>query len=121
MSIYVVPQRELSFIFDEIVAYNEHCQMPGFEEASPDLLEVILPEAAKFFEQVVAPTNPQGDKFPAHLKDGEVIASPGLNDAYSKMVEAGWCCTRTFTIAATSAPSTGSITVATSSSPSTDL
>jgi 3-(methylthio)propanoyl-CoA dehydrogenase len=92
VSIYVVPQRELLFIFDEIVAYNEHCQMPGFEEASADLVEVILPEAAKFFEQVVAPTNPEGDKLPAHLKDGEVIASPGLKDAYSKMVDAGWCC-----------------------------
>lgn len=92
MSIYVVPQRELSFIFEEIVAYNQHCQMPGFEEASGDLLDVILPEAAKFFEQVVAPTNPEGDKSPAHIKDGEVVASPGLNDAYGKMVEAGWCC-----------------------------
>ena len=52
MSIYVVPQRELSFIFDEIVDYKQHCQMPGFEEASADLIEVILPEAAKFFEQL---------------------------------------------------------------------
>ena len=92
MSIYVVPQRELSFIFDEIVDYKQHCQMPGFEEASADLIEVILPEAAKFFEQVVAPTNPQGDKSPAHLKEGEVVVSPGLNDVYGKMVDAGWCC-----------------------------
>lgn len=92
MSVYVVPQRELKFIFEEIVNYNQHCQMPGFEEASADLVEVILPEAAKFFEQIVAPTNPEGDKSPAHLKDGEVLASPGLNDAYEKMVEAGWCC-----------------------------
>ena len=92
MSIYVVPQRELSFIFDEIVDYKQHCQMPGFEEASADLVEVILPEAAKFFEQVVAPTNPQGDKSPAHLKEGEVVVSPGLDDVYGKMVDAGWCC-----------------------------
>ena len=92
MSIYVVPQRELSFIFDEIVAYDQHCQMPGFEEAGADLVDVILPEAAKFFEQVVAPTNPEGDKSPAYLKEGEVIASPGLDVAYNKMVEAGWCC-----------------------------
>ena len=41
MSIYVVPQRELKFIFEEIVSYNQHCQMPGFEEASADLVEVI--------------------------------------------------------------------------------
>jgi len=66
--------------------------MPGFEEASADLIEVILPEAAKFFEQVVAPTNPQGDKSPAHLKEGEVVVSPGLDDVYGKMVDAGWCC-----------------------------
>lgn len=92
MSIYVVPQRELSFIFDEIVDYHQHCQMSGFEEASADLVAVILPEAAKFFEQIVAPTNPEGDKSPAHLNDGEVVASPGLNQAYGKMVEAGWCC-----------------------------
>lgn len=92
MSIYVVPQRELSFIFDEIVDYDQHCQMPGFEEASADLVEVILPEAAKFFEQIVAPTNPDGDKSPAHLKGDEVVASPGLNQAYGKMVDAGWCC-----------------------------
>jgi len=92
VSIYVVPQRELSFIFDEIVDYKQHCQMPGFEEASADLIEVILPEAAKFFEQVVAPTNPQGDKSPAHLKEGEVVVSPGLDDVYGKMVDAGWCC-----------------------------
>jgi alkylation response protein AidB-like acyl-CoA dehydrogenase len=92
VSIYVVPQRELSFIFDEIVDYKQHCQMPGFEEASADLVEVILPEAAKFFEQVVAPTNPQGDKSPAHLKEGEVVVSPGLDDVYGKMVDAGWCC-----------------------------
>jgi len=92
VSIYVVPQRELSFIFDEIIDYKQHCQMPGFEEASADLVEVILPEAAKFFEQVVAPTNPQGDRSPAHLKDGEVVVSPGLDGVYSKMVDAGWCC-----------------------------
>ena len=92
MTVYVVPQKEMSFLYDEIVAYDEHCQMPGYEEANADLVSVILPEAAKFFEQVVAPTNPQGDKSPAHLVDGEVVTSPGLDSVYSQMVEAGWCC-----------------------------
>ena len=92
MSVYKVPQKELSFIFEEIIQYAEHCKMPGFEEAGVDLVEAVLPEAAKFFEEVVAPTNPQGDKKPAFLKDGEVITTPGLDAIYQQMVDAGWCC-----------------------------
>ena len=92
MSVYKVPQKELSFIFDEIIHYSEHCTMPGFEEASRDMVDVVLPEAAKFFEDIVAPTNHESDKHPAFLKDGEVVTSPGLNPIYRQMVDAGWCC-----------------------------
>ena len=92
MSVYKVPQKELAFIFDEIINYSEICAMPGFEEASRDMVDVVLPEAAKFFEDVVAPTNHETDKHPAFLKDGEVVTSPGLDPIYRQMVEAGWCC-----------------------------
>ena len=92
MSVYKVPQKELAFIFDEIINYSEICAMPGFEEASRDMVDVVLPEAAKFFEDVVAPTNHETDKHPAFLKDGEVVTSPGLHPTYRQMVEAGWCC-----------------------------
>ena len=92
MSVYKVPQKELAFIFDEIINYSEICSMPGFEEASRDMVDVVLPEAAKFFEDVVAPTNHETDKHPAFLKDGEVVTSPGLDPIYRQMVEAGWCC-----------------------------
>ena len=92
MSVYKVPQKELAFIFDEIINYSEISSMPGFEEASRDMVDVVLPEAAKFFEDVVAPTNHETDKHPAFLKDGEVVTSPGLDPIYRQMVEAGWCC-----------------------------
>ena len=92
MSVYKVPQKELAFIFDEIINYSEICSLPGFEEASRDMVDVVLPEAAKFFEDVVAPTNHETDKHPAFLKDGEVVTSPGLDPIYRQMVEAGWCC-----------------------------
>ncbi len=92
MSIYKVPQKELSFIFDEIINYSDLSSLPGFEEASRDMVDSVLPEAAKFFEEIVAPTNPEGDKHPAVLKDGEVVTSPGLDPIYRQMVEAGWCC-----------------------------
>jgi len=92
VSVYKVPQKELAFIFDEIINYSEICSMPGFEDASRDMVDVVLPEAAKFFEDVVAPTNHETDKHPAFLKDGEVVTSPGLDPIYRQMVDAGWCC-----------------------------
>jgi alkylation response protein AidB-like acyl-CoA dehydrogenase len=92
VSVYKVPQKELAFIFDEIVNYSDICSLPGFEDASRDMVDVVLPEAAKFFEDIVAPTNHETDKHPAFLKDGEVVTSPGLDPIYRQMVEAGWCC-----------------------------
>jgi alkylation response protein AidB-like acyl-CoA dehydrogenase len=65
--------------------------MPGYEEVGSDMVEAIIPEAAKFFEQEVAPNNWDADTQPAHLKDGQVITAPMLAGAYQQMVEAGWC------------------------------
>ena len=91
MTIYKVPQQELQFILKHLVNYSELCKMPGFEDASEDMVAAILPEAAKFFEQVVAPTNWPSNTQPAYLKDDQVITSPALDTVYQQMVEAGWC------------------------------
>ena len=91
MSVYKAPQKEFAFLFQELVDYAEHSQMPGYDEVGSDMVEAIIPEAAKFFEQEVAPNNWQADTQPAHLKDGQVITAPMLAGAYQQMVEAGWC------------------------------
>ena len=91
MTTYRVPQQELRFILDNLVNYQQHCTMLGFEDAGIEMVEAILPEAAKFFEQVVAPTNWPANTQPAYLEDGEVITSKALDGVYPQMVEAGWC------------------------------
>jgi alkylation response protein AidB-like acyl-CoA dehydrogenase len=91
MTVYKVPQQELQFILEHLVNYSELCALPGFEDASPDMVAAILPEAARFFEQVVAPTNWPSNTQPAYLKDNQVITSPALDGVYQQMVEAGWC------------------------------
>ncbi|MDB4077725.1 acyl-CoA dehydrogenase [Porticoccaceae bacterium] len=92
MSVYKAPQQELSFILEELVGYDEHCKMPGYEEASSDMVQAILPEAARFFEEVVAPTNWACNEQAAHLDKGKVITSPALDGIYEQMVAGGWCC-----------------------------
>ncbi len=92
MTAYKVPQKEMFFIFEELINYAEHSTMPGYEDAGIDMVEAVIPEAAKFFEQVVAPTNWESDINPAHLKDGTVVTAPALAGAYEQMIEGGWCC-----------------------------
>ena len=91
MTIYKVPQQELQFILEHLINYSELCKMPGYEEASEDMVAAILPEAAKFFEQIVAPTNWPSNTQPAYLQNNQVITSPALEGVYQQMVEAGWC------------------------------
>lgn len=91
MTVYRAPQKEMLFILENLIDYQSHCAMPGFEDCTADMVEAILPEAAKFFEELVAPTNWPADTQPAHLHDGEVITSAALEGVYSQMVEAGWC------------------------------
>ena len=69
MSAYKAPVKEFLFILNELVGYDEHSLRPGFEDVGVDMLEAILPEAAKFFEQVVAPTNLIADGQKTHLSD----------------------------------------------------
>jgi len=91
MSVYRAPMKDISFILDNLIDYPSHCEMPGFEDASSEMVEAILPEAAKFFEEIVAPTNWPANTQPAYLQDEQVITSPALDGVYSQMVEAGWC------------------------------
>ena len=82
MTVYKVPQQELQFILKHLANYSELCQMPGFEDAGEDMVAAILPEAAKFFEQVVAPTNWPSNTQPAYLECDRVITSPALDGVY---------------------------------------
>ena len=90
MSAYKAPVQEFSFILEELIGYEEHSQLPGYQDVGQDMLNAILPEAAKFFEQVVAPTNLIADGQRTHIENGEVVTAPILDGINAQMVEAGW-------------------------------
>ena len=91
MTDYRTPLADIRFTLRNIVDFDGLAGLEGFEHAEPDLVDGLLEEAARFFEQVVAPTNRDGDTVGSQRNDdGSVTAAPGLKEAYKLYVQAGW-------------------------------
>lgn len=90
MNYYAAPVRDLRFVLEEMLAHRS-LALPGFEEASPDLVEAVLEEAAKLASDVWGPLNSVGDQLGAKRHtDGSVTTPEGFAGAYHAYVEGGW-------------------------------
>ena len=92
MPIYKAPVRDMRFVLHELLGIERSLgSLPGFEEVSADLVDQVLEEAAKVGEQVVAPTNRDGDRVGVtRHADGRVTTPPGFREAYRALAEGGW-------------------------------
>ena len=90
MSDYRAPVKEMRFVMDDLAGFKELSQLPCFEEATPDLADAILDEAAKFVGEVLAPLNRIGDQQGCTLTPNGVTTPPGWKEAYKAFCEAGW-------------------------------
>ncbi|AQQ67362.1 acyl-CoA dehydrogenase [Microbulbifer agarilyticus] len=90
MSEIKIPLRDMRFSMRELLNWDQHYAALGYEDASPDVVDAILEEGAKFCENVLAPINQSGDQQGCTWKDGEVTTPDGFKEAYQQFVEAGW-------------------------------
>ncbi len=90
MNYYAAPVRDLRFVLEEMLAHRS-LSLPGFAEATPDLVEAVLEEAAKLAGDVWGPLNSTGDRQGAQRHtDGSVTTPEGFAAAYLAYVEGGW-------------------------------
>jgi len=91
MSAYRAPLKEMRFLVHELVGLKRLAELPQWAEITPDLLDQILDEAARFAEGVLSPLNAIGDRIGSiRSDDGSVTTPPGFKEAYQQFVEAGW-------------------------------
>ncbi|RLA45403.1 MAG: acyl-CoA dehydrogenase [Gammaproteobacteria bacterium] len=88
---YKAPTRDISFVVNEVLESEKLYQtLPGYEEATADLMDAIVEEGAKFAEQVLSPLNQSGDEEGCHWSEDEVKTPAGFTEAYQQYVENGW-------------------------------
>ncbi|HEV2608737.1 MAG TPA: acyl-CoA dehydrogenase family protein, partial [Noviherbaspirillum sp.] len=87
---YVAPLKDMLFVINELAGLSKVNALPGCEDASPETVEAVLEENAKFCAEVVAPLNFTGDKEPSFWHDGNVTTSKGFKEAFKAFGEAGW-------------------------------
>ncbi|WP_375254045.1 acyl-CoA dehydrogenase [Yoonia sp.] len=87
---YRAPVGDIRFLMDHVVGFAQVTQTHRFADATPDMTQAILSEAARMTEDILAPLNRIGDTHPAYLDNGVVRTSPGFADGYAAIAEGGW-------------------------------
>jgi 3-(methylsulfanyl)propanoyl-CoA dehydrogenase len=91
MPTYKAPVDDTLFLLNDVFHFDRYGNLPGFGDASPDVVEAVLREAAKFSEEVLTPLNRVGDKEGCERNsDGSVSTPTGFKDAFKRLVEGGW-------------------------------
>jgi alkylation response protein AidB-like acyl-CoA dehydrogenase len=90
MSTYTAPLKDMKFVLNQLAGLSEVAKLPGYEEATPDTVDAILEEAARFASGVLDPLNRSGDQEGSKWSDGEVRTPKGFREAYQKFAEGGW-------------------------------
>jgi 3-(methylsulfanyl)propanoyl-CoA dehydrogenase len=91
MPTYKAPVDDALFLLNDVFHIDRYGNLPGFADASPDVIEAVLQEAAKFSEEVLTPLNRVGDKEGCKRHDDGTVTTPkGFKDAFKQVAEGGW-------------------------------
>lgn len=87
---YAAPLKDMLFVMNELAGLSAVNVLPGCEDATPETVEAVLEENAKFCSEVIAPLNFAGDKEPSYWHDGKVTTTKGFKEAFKTFGDAGW-------------------------------
>ncbi len=91
MPVYKAPVEDTLFLLNDVFAIERYNNLPGFADATPDVIEAVLGEGAKLCEEVLQPLNLSGDKEGCtRHADGRVSTPKGFKAAHEAYAQGGW-------------------------------
>ena len=91
MPTYTPPVRDTRFVLEHVVGLDRYLDQPGFEAATPDVVDAVLEEGGRFVAETLFPLNQSGDlEGCTRHPDGSVTTPAGFKEAYRQFVESGW-------------------------------
>jgi 3-(methylthio)propanoyl-CoA dehydrogenase len=90
MTGYAPPLADLEFVLEHVTDLDAVAKLNGFQHADRETVAGVLAEAARFFTEVIAPTNREGDVQGSKLVEGAVRTPDGFKEAYHTYLDAGW-------------------------------
>jgi alkylation response protein AidB-like acyl-CoA dehydrogenase len=89
--IYKAPVDDVMFLLNDVFQISRYNNLPGFADATPELIEAVLREAAKLAEEIMQPLNRSGDEEGCtRHDDGSVTTPKGFKEAYKQYADGGW-------------------------------
>ena len=90
MPTYRAPLTDIRFVLEDLLDVGQLAALPGYADATPELLAAVIEEAAKLCQQVLAPLNQSGDAEGCHYEKGAVRTPSGYREAYAAYMQGGW-------------------------------
>ena len=85
----LVDERDVRFVLFDQLQISELTKTEAFQEHSDEVFQMVLTEAHRLAENVLAPTNADGDRIGAEYADGKVTLPESFHACYQAACEGG--------------------------------